>query len=159
MMSKALPVIFPDAFIQPLKVKAKVMRKASKIVFNVWDPSLWAGIWVDTDEFFRELSTLCIDHQPSFLSSRLIVVFISSPLPFPLLTLFSRLFSPICMGGRMRQVLRRTSLSFSSSSFLVSSSGRAHNNNRRMRNDCGLSCYSPRLFIPSRAHSSRRPRL
>ena len=145
-LSKALPFILADAFIQPLKGKAEVMRKASQIVFNVWDPSLWVGIWIDANEFIREFNTPCISNQPIFLNSELIVVFISSLLPLPLLTLFNRLFSPIYMGGRLRQVLRRTIWSSTSPSSLVSSNGRACNirgrksSSRRMRSEYRLSC-------------------
>ena len=49
--------------------------------------------------FIWEFSTPCINHQPLFLSSGLVVVFISNPLPLSLLTVFRRLFPSICMGA------------------------------------------------------------
>ena len=140
------------------------------MVFNVWDPSLQASIWVDANEFVLEFNMPWIGHQPLFFTSGLVVVFISNPLPLSLLTLFSRLFSLICMEGRMRQVLRRTSRSSTNHSSLVSSSRRALNRrgrtnsdgrtscDRRTQIDYGVSCYSPRLLVLSRACSFRRAR-
>ena len=62
-LSKALPVILADALIQPLKGNAEAMRKASKMVFNVWDPSLWASIRTDANEFYLGVQHAL--HQPS----------------------------------------------------------------------------------------------
>ena len=92
-LSKTLPVILADALIQPLEGKTERKTKASKMVFNVWHPSLWDGIRVDANEFFWEFSMPCISHQTLFFSTTLSIIFIGSPLSFPLLTFFNRLFS------------------------------------------------------------------
>ena len=64
MLSKALLIILVNVLIQPLKGKTETKRKASKMVFNVWDPSLWAGIWVYANEFVRELEHLASGINP-----------------------------------------------------------------------------------------------
>ena len=85
-----------EAFVHPLKGNAEAMRKASKMVFNMWGPPLLVGVRINADEFVREFSTPCISHQPSFPSSGLVVVFTNNPFSLSLLTVFSRLFPPIC---------------------------------------------------------------
>ena len=163
-MPEVLPVVLVEAFVHLLKGNAKAMKKAFKMVFNIWDPPLLVGVRINANEFVWELSTPCISHQPPFLSNEFVVVFTNSPLSLSMLTVFNRLFSPICIGGRSRQVLRRTSWSSTYPLALVSRSGRAHDNGwnasskRRTRSGWGLGCNSLRLFIMCRAYYSWRPK-
>ena len=95
------------------------------MIFNMRDPPLLAGVWINADEFVQAFSMPCINHHAPFLSVELVLVITDNPLSLSLLIVLNRLFPPIYAGGRARQVLRRASWSSIYLLTLVKRSGRA----------------------------------
>ena len=63
MLREVLPVLSSDAFVHPLQWEAKAKGKMTKVICNIYIPSLIINIWVDTDELIPPLHMPRVCHE------------------------------------------------------------------------------------------------
>ena len=61
--------------------EGKGRGKMTKVIFNIYNPSLIINIWVDTDKLISLLHTPSVHYETSLLDD-ILIFSINSPLPF-----------------------------------------------------------------------------